>query len=64
MALMMAGDREAGMAHLVRAVQLNPTVFREVRAPELARALRRRLDASGYGVKHAWMYVGTPAATP
>ncbi len=64
MALMMAGDREAGMTHLMRAVQLNPTVFREVRDPELARALRRRLDASGYGVKHAWMYVGTPAATP
>jgi hypothetical protein len=64
MTLMMEGDREAGMAHLVRAVQLNPTVFREVRDPELARALRRRLDASGYGVRHTWMYEGTPATSP
>ena len=63
-ALMIAGDREAGMAHLVRAVQLNPAVFREVRDPELARALRRRLDASGFGARHAWMYDGTPAAAP
>lgn len=63
-ALMIAGDREAGMAHLVRAVQLNPAVFREVRDPELARALRRRLDASGFGARHAWMYEGTPAAAP
>jgi O-antigen ligase len=64
MALLMSGDREAGMAHLVRAVELNPAIFREVRNPELAVALRRRLDASGYGVKHTWMYRGTPAATP
>jgi O-antigen ligase len=63
-ALMIAGDREVGMAHLVRAVQLNPAVFREVRDPELARALRRRLDASGFGARHAWMYEGTPAAAP
>ena len=64
MALIMAGDKATGMAHLVRAVQLNPAIFREVREPALALALRRNLDASGYGVKHAWMYVGTPAATP
>jgi tetratricopeptide (TPR) repeat protein len=64
MALLTAGNREAGMAHLERAVQLNPAIFREVRNPELAVALRRRLDASGYGVKHQWMYQGTPAASP
>jgi hypothetical protein len=64
MALMMAGDQDGGMAQLVRAVQLNPAIFREVRNPDLARALRRRLDASGYGPRHAWMYQGTPAATP
>ncbi len=62
--LMMAGEREAAMSHLVRAVQLNPATFREVRDPELARALRRHLDASGYGVRHPWMYEGTPAANP
>jgi hypothetical protein len=64
MALMMEGDRETGMVHLVRAVQLNPTVFREIHDPELARELRRRLDASGYGANHTWMYEGTPAASP
>jgi hypothetical protein len=64
MALLTAGNREDGMAHLARAVQLNPAIFREVRSPELAVALRRRLDASGYGVKHQWMYQGTPAAAP
>jgi len=63
-ALIMAGDRANGIAHLVRAVQLNPAVFREVRDPELSRALRRNLDASGYGAKHPWMYQGTPAAAP
>jgi hypothetical protein len=63
-AMRMTGDREAAMAHLVRAVQLNPAIFREVRDPDLARALRRRLDDSGYGAEHAWMYKGTPAENP
>jgi tetratricopeptide (TPR) repeat protein len=63
-ALTLAGSRETGMAHLVRAVELNPAIFRQVRDRDLARALRQRLDASGYGAKHAWMYVGTPAANP
>ena len=64
MALIMSGDREAGMADLVRAVELNPVVFRTIQDPDLARDLRRRLDASGYGARHAWMYEHTPAANP
>ncbi len=64
MALLVAGNEEAGMARLEQAVKLNPAVFRAITDPKLARALRRRLDASGYGAKHAWMYEGTPAATP
>jgi O-antigen ligase len=63
-ALIMAGERANGIAHLARAVRLNPAIFREVRDPELSRALRRNLDASGYGVEHPWMYEGTPAAVP
>jgi O-antigen ligase len=63
-ALLLTGDQEAGMAHLVRAVELNPTFFRQIKDPELSRALRRHLDALGYGEKQAWMYEGTPAATP
>lgn len=62
-ALVVAGDREAGLAHLVRAVELNPAILRQVTDMELARTLRRRLDASGYGVRHPWIYDGTPAAT-
>ena len=64
MTLLAAGNREEGIAQLVRAVELNPAVFREIKDPALSRELRGRLDASGYGVKHAWMYEGTPAAQP
>ncbi len=64
MALLAAGDEGAGMARLEQAVKLNPATFRAITDPKLARALRHRLDASGYGAKHAWMYEGTPAATP
>ncbi len=64
MALLAAGDEDAGMTRLEQAVKLNPAVFSAITDPKLARALRRRLDASGYGAKHAWIYEGTPAATP
>jgi O-antigen ligase len=64
MALLASGDREGGMAQLERAVRLNPQVFRRIADPGLAQSLRRRLDASGYGTRHSWMYEGTPAATP
>jgi hypothetical protein len=63
-ALLMVGERDAGMAHLERAVELNPAVFRTIADPDLSRSLRRRLDASGYGLAHGWIYDGTPAATP
>jgi len=63
-ALLMAGDRDAGMTHLGRAVELNPAVFRTITDPDLSRSLRRRLDANGYGLTHGWIYDGTPAATP
>jgi len=62
--LLTAGDREAGLNQLVRAVQLNPAVFREIHDPALSRELRGRLDASGYGAGHSWMYQGTPAEQP
>lgn len=63
-ALLLAGERDAGMTQLERAVELNPAVFRTIAEAELSRALRRRLDASGYGLAHSWIYDGTPAATP
>ncbi len=64
MAMLLAGDREGGMHQLVQAVHLNPAIFREIKDPALARDLRRRLDSSGYGARHPWMYEGTPAAQP
>ncbi len=62
-ALLAAGEREAALTHFVRAVELNPAILRQVTDVELARALRRRLDASGYGARHPWIYEGTAAAT-
>ncbi len=64
MALLMAGDRAEGLDQLARAVELNPVVFRAIKDPALSRDLRARLDASGYGARHPWMYEGTPAETP
>ena len=64
MALLAAGDRAAGLDALMAAVKLNPVLFSKIGDPELSRALRQRLDADGYGVRHAWLYAGTPAATP
>ena len=64
MALLMSGDREEGLSHLVKAVQLNPSVFAQIKDPALSRELRGRLDASGYGAKHPWMFKGTPAEHP
>jgi tetratricopeptide (TPR) repeat protein len=64
LALTLTGEREAGMTHLIRAVKLNPAIFREISDPTLARALRRRLDAIGYGKEQSWMYEDTPAADP
>jgi hypothetical protein len=64
MTLLMAGDREECMNQLIRAVHLNPAVFREIKDTALSRELRGRLDASGYGARHPWMYEGTPAAQP
>jgi O-antigen ligase len=56
MALLALGDQEAGYAHLIRAVKLNPWMFAQVTDPAVAAALRRRLDADGYGLRQAWMY--------
>lgn len=62
-ALLAAGEREAALGHFVRAVELNPAILRQVTDIELARTLRRRLDASGYGARHPWIYENTAAAT-
>ncbi len=64
MALLALGDRASGLGHLMAAVKLNPVLFSKIGDPELSQALRRRLDADGYGARHAWLYEGTPAATP
>jgi len=64
MALIASGDRQAGMTHLIRAIKLNPKMLERVTDEQLARALRRRLDADGYGTRYPWIYRGTRAETP
>lgn len=64
MALVLTGEREAGLTHLARAVELNPVILKQIKDTGLAQELRRRLDASGYGTRHPWIYDGTAAATP
>jgi O-antigen ligase len=60
MALLALGDREAGYAHLMRAIKLNPRLYGAVADPAAAAALRRRLDADGYGLRQSWMYTARP----
>lgn len=56
MAELAKGDRELGLVHLHRAVELNPRVFGEIRDPALRRDLRIRLENSGYGARHPWIF--------
>jgi O-antigen ligase len=56
MALLASGDRGAGLDQLERAVRLNPAILQQIRSPEIAGALRGRLDADGYGQRHPWIY--------
>ena len=58
------GDEAVGFAHLERAIRLNPSIFKQITDPDVARTMRRRLDATGYGRRNSWMYEGTPAADP
>lgn len=62
MALLALGDQEAGYAHLIRAVKLNPRVVAQVTDPEVAASLRRRLDADGYGARYPWIYKAPPSS--
>ncbi len=64
MTLLLLGDRQGGYEHLVRAVKLNPAVVKRVVDPEIARELRRHLEADGYAARHPWVFHGTPAADP
>ena len=58
MALAATSDRQGALAHLQRAVELNPRVFREISDPSLAREVRWRLQASGYEQRHPWVFEG------
>jgi len=63
-ALLLVGERQAGLAHLVQAVKLNPATLRRVTDAELANSLRLVLDADGYGKRYPWIYRNTPAEKP
>lgn len=56
MALLALGDEETGYAQLVRAVKLNPSLWVQIGNRDVAEALRRRLDADGYGRRYPWIY--------
>jgi O-antigen ligase len=56
MALLALGDQEAGYAHLIRAVKLNPWILAQVADAEVRASLYRRLDADGYGARNRWIY--------
>jgi O-antigen ligase len=55
MAAMLAGDESTGMAHLLRAVKLNPSVIKQVSNPELLDKLHTALEADGYLKRHPWV---------
>lgn len=56
MVRMVRGERDEGLAHLERAVRLNPAIFRRIDDPAVAAAVRERLDAAGYSARHSWVY--------
>lgn len=64
MALAATSDRQGALAHLQRAVELNPRVFREISDPSLARDVRWRLQASGYEGRHPWAFADGSASSP
>jgi O-antigen ligase len=55
-AALLAGDRAPAVEQFERAVRLNPVLYREVRDDETRRALRVRLEQSGYVERHAWAF--------
>jgi O-antigen ligase len=55
-AALLAGDRGAALDQLEIAVRLNPVLYRQVRDEETRRALRARLEATGYVARHPWAF--------
>lgn len=54
------GDEAQGLAHLERAVRLNPSIFSSIDNPRVAQAVRLRLEASGYAARHRWVFEPRP----
>lgn len=50
------GDEAGALAHLERAVRLNPSVFPRIDDRRAAEAVRRRLETSGYTARHPWVF--------
>lgn len=55
MALYLAGEQETGLAHLIQATKLNPSVLSEIAAGDLRRRLVERLAAEGYTQRYPWV---------
>lgn len=54
-ALVSAGERETGLAHLLQAVKLNPALLKELANPDLRRQVLERLAAEGYTQRYPWV---------
>lgn len=50
------GEVASGLDHLERAVRLNPAIFANIDNPETARAVRQRLEATGYAALYPWVF--------
>ncbi|HPC81901.1 MAG TPA: O-antigen ligase family protein [Thermoanaerobaculaceae bacterium] len=50
------GNEDVGLAHLERAVRLNPAIFGSIDNPAVARKVRDRLAADGYADRHPWIF--------
>ena len=60
MVMLTLGDEPRGLEHLERAVRLNPSIFSRIDDPEVAAAVRRRLEVSGYAARHPWVFAPSP----
>ncbi|MCS7183500.1 MAG: O-antigen ligase family protein [Thermoanaerobaculum sp.] len=52
--LWVLGQEEEALAHLARAVMLNPAVLKTVTEPDLAQRLSRKLEVEGYFARVPW----------
>jgi tetratricopeptide (TPR) repeat protein len=60
MAKLAQGDEGGGMAELILAVKLNPSMVKQVTRPDLRARLRTALAAESYTTRHPWVFGEEP----